>query len=34
MRSAQSLYQSLGFEAIPPYRHNPVPGATFWKLSL
>jgi GNAT superfamily N-acetyltransferase len=34
MRSAQSLYQSLGFEPIPPYRHNPVPGATFWKLSL
>jgi GNAT superfamily N-acetyltransferase len=34
MISAQSLYRSLGFEPIPPYRHNPVPGATYWKLSL
>jgi GNAT superfamily N-acetyltransferase len=34
MRAARSLYESLGFLPIAPYRHNPVPGATFWELDL
>lgn len=27
METARSLYQDLGFEAIPPYYHNPISGA-------
>jgi putative acetyltransferase len=34
MRSAQGLYLALGFAEIPPYRHNPVPGARFLELDL
>lgn len=34
MTAARSLYESLGFGRIEPYRHNPVPGATFWELDL
>lgn len=34
MAGAQALYRSLGFAATDPYRFNPVPGATFWKLRL
>ena len=34
MQSAQKLYLSLGFRPIPPYRHNPVPGAEFLSLDL
>jgi GNAT superfamily N-acetyltransferase len=34
MSSARALYQSLGFHPIPPYRHNPVPGAEFLELAL
>jgi len=34
MQTAQHLYQSLGFIRVPAYRHNPVPGASFWELSL
>jgi len=34
MGAAQALYESLGFVEIPPYRHNPVPGARFMELDL
>lgn len=34
MHAAQCLYARLGFREIPPYRHNPVPGAKFMELVL
>ena len=34
MTTARALYRSLGFRPIPPYRHNPVPGAEFLELPL
>jgi ribosomal protein S18 acetylase RimI-like enzyme len=34
MVRAQSLYSSLGFAEIAPYRHNPIPGTTFLELVL
>jgi ribosomal protein S18 acetylase RimI-like enzyme len=34
MQSAIRLYRSLGFEEIPPYRANPVPGSLFFERDL
>jgi len=34
MRSAQRLYESLGFRDIPPYRGNPVVGTRYMGLEL
>ena len=34
MKDAQALYESLGFQKIPPYCRNPVPGAVFLELNL
>jgi ribosomal protein S18 acetylase RimI-like enzyme len=34
MASARTLYRSLGFQPIAPYRHNPVPGTAFLELAL
>ena len=34
MKEAIALYESLGFEPIPPYRELPVPGALFMQVAL
>ena len=34
MHEAQAMYVALGFRDIPPYTHNPVPGARFMGLAL
>lgn len=34
MESANSLYKSLGFYDIEPYRHNPIDGAMYMELDL
>jgi GNAT superfamily N-acetyltransferase len=34
MESARGLYASLGFEEVPPYYYNPIPGAHYLKASL
>jgi len=34
MESARELYASLGFEEIPPYYFNPIPGAHYLKVDL
>lgn len=34
MEAARSLYEDLGFHEVPPYYHNPVPGAHYLKCDL
>jgi len=34
MGDAMRLYESFGFEDIPPYRYNPVEGTRFMELRL
>jgi putative acetyltransferase len=34
MEAARELYGALGFEEIPPYYFNPVPGAHYLKVDL
>lgn len=34
MTAANSLYRSLGFREIEPYRHNPIPGTRFFEMDL
>lgn len=34
MEAARGLYASLGFEEIPPYYYNPLPGAHYLKATL
>ncbi|MGH7772674.1 MAG: GNAT family N-acetyltransferase [Candidatus Binatia bacterium] len=34
MQEAQTLYESLGFQAIKSYRHNPICGTRFMELTL
>jgi putative acetyltransferase len=34
MEAARALYEDLGFEDIPPYYHNPIPGAHYLKADL
>lgn len=34
MEAARELYASLGFEEVPPYYFNPIPGAHYLKADL
>ena len=34
MEAARNLYATLGFEEIPPYYYNPLPGAHYLKVEL
>jgi GNAT superfamily N-acetyltransferase len=34
MEAARELYASLGFESVPPYYFNPIPGAHYLKVDL
>jgi ribosomal protein S18 acetylase RimI-like enzyme len=34
MEAARELYASLGFEEIPPYYYNPIPGAHYLRAML
>lgn len=34
MEAARGLYATLGFEEIPPYYYNPIPGAHYLKVDL
>jgi putative acetyltransferase len=34
MEAAREMYGSLGFEEVPPYYFNPIPGAHYLKVDL
>ncbi|HMC14521.1 MAG TPA: GNAT family N-acetyltransferase [Albitalea sp.] len=34
MEAARGLYATLGFEEVPPYYYNPIPGAHYLKAVL
>lgn len=34
MEAARALYHDLGFQEVPPYYHNPIPGAHYLKAEL
>lgn len=34
MEAARGLYETLGFEEVPPYYFNPLPGAHYLKVEL
>lgn len=34
MESARALYAELGFAEVPPYYHNPIPGAHYLKVDV
>jgi len=34
MEASRGLYESLGFEEIPPYYFNPIPGAHYLRADL
>ena len=34
MESSRALYTDLGFAEIPPYYHNPIPGAHYLKADI
>ena len=34
MEAAREMYATLGFEEIPPYYYNPIPGAHYLKVEL
>jgi putative acetyltransferase len=34
MEAARALYEDLGFEEVPPYYHNPIPGAHYLMAEL
>lgn len=34
MQAAHTLYRSLGFREVPPYRYNPIAGTQYFGLEL
>lgn len=34
METARALYEELGFQEVPPYYHNPIPGAHYLRATL